>query len=165
MKKLRKRITRETNIYKFKVGDLVKGYLPDSTERKHICIILEKENEFGHIPCIPVCNFTSKKGKIETEFSIDISKYDLPTSWFENKKPESWLRCRDKDCLYNQKFTINDILGNILEDFPELWKSICLNVISCPNAEKFNRICECEYEKTNELIKLGEIKKPDCGCI
>ena len=124
---------------------------------------LEKENEFGHIPCIPVCNFTSKKGDNKIESSINISKYDLPKTWFENKKPELWLRCRDKDCLFNQKFSKDDILGNILGDFPNLWKAICLSVISCPISERLNQICDCEYEKTNEIVKQGEIEKPDCG--
>ena len=162
---MKKRISQNSRIYKYKIGDLVKAYLPNNSKIKHICIILENENEFGHIKCLPVCNFTSKIGKKNYDYSIDISKFNLPEIWFENKKPESWIRCNDVDCIYNQQFSEKDILGNIRLEFPELWSEVCKSVMSCTISARLSHICDCEYEKINELIELGQIKIPDCGCV
>ena len=161
---MRKRIGKVPMGYKYKIGDLIKAELAGS-KIKHICIILENEDNFGHIKCLPVCNFTSKMGNGTSDYSIDISKYNLPNEWFENKQTESWIRCNETDCIYNMKFSEKDILGNILVQFPDLWSEVCKAVHFCDVVStKLNQICDCEYEKTNNLIEQGIIETPDCGC-
>jgi hypothetical protein len=148
--------------YKFKKGDLIKAFLP-GTRIKHICIILEDEQEDGHTKCLSVCNFTSKIGK-KSDYSIDISSYNLPDDWFNPIKPTSWIRCNEIGCLHMTNFTVDDILGNLIVMFPDLWKEICKAVYSCPISDKLKQFCDCEYEMIEQKISEGEINIPDCGC-
>lgn len=158
---MRKRI--KSGEYKYKIGDILKADL-QNTKIPHICIVLENEDNLGHIKCLPVCNITSKTGSTK-DYSIDISKYDLPEEWFDKgKKTNSWIRCNEIDCIYNVTFSKAHILGNILIHFPELWKEVCQAVYSCRISEKLEKICDCVYEEITESIKNGEIALPDCGC-
>jgi uncharacterized protein YifN (PemK superfamily) len=155
---MRKRISEN----KFKTGDLFKADLP-GTKIKHICIILEDEPMNGHIKCLPVCNFTSKSGSID-DYSIDISHYNLPEEWFDNKQPESWIRCNALSCVFMTNFSKNDRLGNLEESFPELWKEVCNAVFNCPISDRLQNLCDCEYEEISHKIDMGLIAQPDCGC-
>lgn len=160
---MRPRIKNKSGEYFYKIGDIIKGDLPGS-KIKHICIILENEDKFGHVKCLPICNFTSKPGG-KDDYSIDISKYPLPEHWFDKgAKTTNWIRCNEVDCVHNVKFSESDILGNIKLEFPELWKEVCEAVFSCKISKKLELICDCEYSEIQELIEKGEIPIPDCGC-
>jgi hypothetical protein len=149
--------------YKYKMGDIIKADLP-GTKIKHICVVLENEDSLGHVKCLPVCNFTTKQGSI-SDYSIDISKYQLPEHWFEKgTKTDSWIRCNEVDCIYNLNLSKADVLGNILIDYNDLWKEVCQAVYSCKVSTRLEKICDCEYDEINSAIEKGEIPIPDCGC-
>jgi hypothetical protein len=156
---MKKRIIK----YKYKMGDIIKADLL-GTKIKHICVVLENENNLGHVKCLSVCNFTSKQGSI-SDYSINIAKYQLPEHWFEKgTKADSWIRCNEVDCIYNLNLSEADVLGNILVDYNDLWKEVCLSVCSCKVPSRLEKICDCEYEEINSAIKKSEIPIPDCGC-
>lgn len=143
-------------------GDIVNAHLP-GVQGKHICIILNDEPQNGHIQCIPVCNFTGSKVS-SGEYAIDISKYQLPDNWFKNKKPQSWIRCNEKDCLYSTNFVKKDILGNIRDSFKELWDEVCNSTLNCPISDRLKYACDCNYQAIQSKIDSGLINEPDCGC-
>ena len=159
-KKKRKR-TR-TAKPKLSCGDILKAELP-GVSGKHICIILKDDTTNGHQECLPVCNMTGSY-IAEGEYAIDISKYDLPDEWFEKKKPDSWIRCNTKDCVWSINFEESDILGNIKNDYPELWNDVCKATVNCEIAERLNEICDCEYEEIQAEILNGNEEEFDCGC-
>jgi|GEM_PF-1899737 len=156
---MRKRIEK----LKLKKGDIVKAELA-GVPLKHICIILEDNPTNGHIKCIPVCNITGSKPDSDDYF-IDLSKYDLPEKWFDKKKTNSWLRCNEIDCLYKHSLSEEDVVGNILESFPELWSEVCEMVFNCPISARLEVACDCEFDIIKKKISLGKREaNSDCGC-
>lgn len=146
----------------FKKGDVVKSALL-GVPKKHICIILEDERSENHVKCISVCNLTSKPVP-DGEYGIDVSKYKFPADWFEEKQPETWLRCNDVDCIYKHEISELQIVGNLLELYPELWSDVCLAVYNCPISEKLQNICDCDNDIIEKQIRHGIIDPEDCGC-
>lgn len=157
-RKKRKRIVKP----KFSSGDILKAPLP-GVPGLHICIILKDDTVNGHQECLPVCNMTGSYIS-EGEYAIDISKYELPNEWFENKKPNSWIRCNTIDCVYSANFEKAEILGNIRIDFPELWKDVCKATVNCEIADRLKDVCDCEYEEIQIEILNGNEEELDCGC-
>jgi hypothetical protein len=151
----RKRIRK----LKFKCGDILNANI-DSTKGMHICIILNDVNSFGHQTCVPICNLTGSEVVESGEFVIDISKYDLPDSWFKSKKPQSWIRCNVMDCIWSSNYKKAEKLGNIKDDFPELWSEVCEKTRFCTISERLKDVCDCEYEESkNEIDEDSE-----CDC-
>jgi len=156
----RPRIVRREKLYQ--TGELYKVVLPN-VPGTHICIILNEDNRNGHQECIPVCNFTGTKVP-SGEYAIDISKYELPEEWFDEKKPSSWIRCNDIDCVDSYKVVSEEPLGNIKDDFPELWLDVCTATAACPISQKLSNACDCQYEVIERQMKDGLIPEMDCGC-
>ncbi len=149
---------------KFKAGDIVKAEIPN-TKGKHICIILENENSNGHQNCIHVCNFTGSPVIESKQYVIDISKHDLPKEWFENKKPTSWIRCNERDCIYAYNFENEVILGNIQTDYPDLWSEVCREMVKCPISDRLKIVCNCEEEKiNNQNTEVSSDENNRCSC-
>lgn len=146
----------------FKKGDIVKSRLR-GVPKKHICIILEDEPVNGHIKCISVCNLTSAPVPLG-EYGIDISHYNLPEEWFDEKKPTTWLRCNEVDCIYSCEIEDSPILGNIVVEFPKLWTEVCSLVHNCPISYRLKSVCECDFEILDKQIELGLTEPNDCGC-
>ncbi|WP_406842993.1 hypothetical protein [Flavobacterium soyae] len=145
-----------------KAGDIVKAVLA-GIPLSHVCIILEDEPKTGHVKCLPICNFTGSEVP-PREYSIDISEFDLPNHWFEDKKPQTWLRCNEIDCVHSINVDRKNKLGNIIESFPLLWSKVCAAVHDCPIAEKLSKACDCDYKIFEKQIKLGKKEKSNCGC-
>jgi len=98
------------------------------------------------------------------EYQIDIRNYNLPDEWFETKKPTSWIRCNERDCIWSVHFKEMDILGNIKKDYPALWREVCKATVNCDIAERLKDACDCEYEVIREEILNGNEDEFDCGC-
>lgn len=156
----RPRLVRKEKLYV--AGDLIKAKIP-GVPGSHICIILKDDRRNGHLECIPVCNFTGTEVK-EGEYAIDIIKYNLPDSWFDKKKPESWIRCNDIDCIDSFEVESEEILGNIRNGFGPLWLEVCEAIKSCPIATKLDKACDCEYDVIQKQIDDGLIDPTNCGC-
>ncbi|AXE21171.1 hypothetical protein DR864_27255 [Runella rosea] len=163
-KKKRKRIERSGLSSGLRKGDLIRAVLP-GVKGRHICIILEDESADinSHLTCIAVCNFTGSNIP-EGEYAINISKYDLPDHWFEEKKADSWIRCNEKDCVKSYEVSGNDKLGNIRQAYPQLWDDVCKAVHSCPISERLKSACNCSFEEIDRKVKEGTAKPSDCGC-
>jgi len=146
----------------YRRGDVIRATLP-GTLIPHICIILEDERPGEHVKCLPVCNLTGSRIP-EDEYSIDISKYDLPNHWFEKKKTKTWLRCNEIDCVHILNINSEEKLGNILKLYPDLWGEVCLAARNCPIAKRLASSCECENEIIDLQIRSGKLEEPDCGC-
>ena len=159
-KKKRKRI--RPNRPKLYCGDIIKAELP-GVSGKHICIILKDDTTNGHQECLPVCNLTGTPVS-PGEYEIDVSGYDLPDEWFETKKPTSWIRCNEKDCIWSVNFEETDVLGNIKNDFPYLWAEVCEATVNCDIADRLETACDCEYEEIRAEILDGNEEEFDCGC-
>ncbi|KIA82423.1 hypothetical protein [Flavobacterium sp. AED] len=96
------------------------------------------------------------------EHTFDLTDYDLPESWFKTKKPRTCLRCKDLECIYS--LDVKERLGNILKSYPKLWSEICRAFHNCTISEKFENVCDCEYEIIEKEINLGLTTESDCGC-
>ena len=156
----RPRLIRKQKLYV--AGDLIKAKIP-GVPGKHICIILKDDRRSGHIECIPVCNFTGTKVK-SGEYAIDISKYELPDEWFDEKKANSWIRCNDIDCIESFDIEQEKILGNIRNDFNGLWLEVCEAIKNCPISPKLEVACDCEYDVIQKQIDEGLCQPIECGC-
>lgn len=154
----RKRIIRQ----KFKKGDVIKSALL-GVPKKHVCIILEDEGAENHVKCISVCNLTGSVVPND-EYSIDVSQYEFPESWFDKKKHQTWLRCNEVDCVYKHDIENCNKVGNILELFPDLWSEVCRTAYNCPISKKLENICDCDYELIEKQIEFGLLEPEDCGC-
>ncbi|TCN60141.1 hypothetical protein D0809_09415 [Flavobacterium circumlabens] len=147
---------------KLKRGDVVRAKIA-GIPSIHTCIILEDETQNQHTRCLPICNFTGSiipKG----EYSIDISGFDLPESWFGLKKTDTWLRCNEIDCVYSLEIEEPGKIGNICKQFPKLWSHICEAIHSCAISLRLEQACDCDYKLIEKEISLGLKTKPDCGC-
>ena len=147
----------------FKIGDIVRARIP-GTRGRHVCIILKDVTTNGHQECLPVCNFTGTKVASGGEYAIDVSKYKLPDNWFGTKKPNSWIRCNDIDCIKGTNIKNADKLGNIRDEYSALWKDVCQATANCAISSKLQHICDCEYEEIQTKIDEGEISNFNCGC-
>ena len=127
----------------------------------HIYFILEDETDDNHVQCFSVCNLTGSPVP-EGEHAFDLSQYDLPENWFEEKKPQTWLRCKDLECIHGLQITKH--LGNIIDSNPKLWGDVCRAFHSCRISEIFKEACDCEYDLLGRQIDLGLIEEEDCGC-
>lgn len=156
----RPRIIRKKKLYVS--GDLIKVRIPGVPGR-HICIILQDDRRNGHLECIPVCNFTGTEVP-PGEYAIDISKYNLPDRWFDEKKPESWIRCNDIDCVESYNVEGEEILSNIRTEYRDLWLEVCEATKNCPISEKLSKACDCKYDAIQRLIDEGVIDSVDCEC-
>jgi len=159
---VRKRIQRQITRIKFRSGDLIKAPLA-GVKGLHVCIILKDDTNNGHQECLPVCNLTGSNVS-PGEYAIDLTKHDLPDSWFDNKKPTSWLRCNRRDCIYAANLNEANILGNIKRDFSALWADVCRSTINCDIVERLSEACDCEYQEIREAIQSGDAEEYDCGC-
>jgi len=156
----RQKLIRKEKLYI--AGDLIKAKIP-GVLGYHICIILKDDRRNGHWECIPVCNFTGTEVP-EGEYAIDVSKYDLPDEWFDKKKPQSWVRCNDIDCIESFDIEQEEVLVNIRKEYIELWLEVCEAVKSCPISVKLSKACDCEYKVIQKQIDEGLIKPINCGC-
>lgn len=148
---------------KYRAGDIVEGRLPsDSVGQSHICVILGDSEMNEHTKCIPVCNFTGSEPP-PSGISVDISEYNLPDDWFKNKKPTSWIFCNMQDCIY-ASVQSERVLGNINDQFPDLWKKVCKATFSCPESTRLKSSCNCHFEEIVSAIENCEIEPPTCGC-
>ena len=145
---------------KLKKGDVVRA-LDAGVKLEHIYFILEDQREDNHVQCFSVCNLTGSKIP-KGEHSFELSKYDLPDSWFKTKKPQTWLRCKDVECIH--KLQITEELGNIITSHPKLWNDVCRAFYSCQISEKFKDACDCEFKIIEKKINLGLAVEEDCGC-
>lgn len=157
-----KRRRRRQRPIQFRSGDIVQAEIA-GVPGKHICIILKDESASGHQECLPVCNFTGSEVSAG-EYAIDVSKYDLPDEWFGNKKPDSWVRCNEIDCVWGTNIENAERLGNIRDKYSELWEDVCRATVNCPISSRLQNTCDCEYEEIQLQIEEGEISDFDCGC-
>ncbi|TRW97176.1 hypothetical protein [Flavobacterium gawalongense] len=145
---------------KLRKGDVVRA-IDAGVKWEHIYFILEDQTEGNHVQCFSVCNLTGSKIP-KGEHAFELSEYDLPEVWFKTKKPQTWLRCKDIECI--RKLQIIEELGNIIESHPKLWSDICRAFHSCRISEKFKNACDCEYEIIQREINLELYKEEDCEC-
>lgn len=146
---------------KLKQGDIVRA-IDAGVKGEHIYFILEdQKDDDNHVQCFSVCNLTGSKTP-KGEHAFDLSEYNLPDSWFKIKKPQTWLRCKDVECIH--KLQITEQLGNIIQSQPKLWSDVCRAFHSCRISEKFKDACDCEYEIIEKEISLGLAEEEDCGC-
>src|SRR5690625_4109441 len=144
-KKKRKRIQSIPSTYNYRAGDLVKAEIP-GVPGTHICIILDESDTNQHYRCVRVCNFTGSEIP-EGEYAIDIRLHHLPNQWFGNKKPTSWIRCnREIDCINSFDIVDHKVLGNIKDDYRDLWLEVCEKIKNCDISVNFNTVCECAFE-------------------
>lgn len=153
----RKRISKE--VRKFKRGDIVKVRIAGFSSTPHICIILDDYIEGGHVPCLPVCNFT---GTHKGENLIDVSEFNLPNDWFESIKPNTWIRCNETACIYETNVLKH--CGNIKDDYPKLWEKVCNASYSCTHSARLQNVCDCDFQIMDKKIALNLIQPPACNC-
>lgn len=144
---------------KLQEGDLVRALITDeglSDHKREHCFILigapqpKHKGKKRHRICIPACSFSSSFPLKEDEQYIDIAKYSIPPTLFNQQKENTILRIAKPKCIEKYQyrgFTLN------LKSFPEFWVEICSKVHSFYTGELqiLNNTCDCECFKESEI--------------
>lgn len=66
------------------------------------------------------------------------------------------------ECIYS--LNVKERFGNILRSYSKLCSEICRAFHNCTISEKFENVCDCEYEIIEKEINSGLTTESNCGC-
>ncbi|HLO55644.1 MAG TPA: hypothetical protein VK169_15230 [Saprospiraceae bacterium] len=144
---------------KFKAGDVLWA---DGNNGHHLTIILQDHTIDNHQECIPICNFTGTPPPDWLHYSISLGSFNLPSEWWTQKgqqKPENWIICNPKDCIKATSHDPNHVIGNIKNDYLELYTILCETTRQCLVAKRLEQLCDCENN-----TKLIPTDDSSCKC-
>lgn len=150
---MRKRTTE------LRTGDIVRAQRPwDSQE--HVWIIFETSISADK-ECVRAFNLTGSPAP-EGEKMIEIAKKDIPDNFFPIKKPRTFARINDGDCLLLEDVT--EHLGVAKTVCPGILDEVCQQTYSCDVSSELHKLCDCEYGIIERKVELNQIVPPPCDC-
>ncbi|GGH55935.1 hypothetical protein GCM10007423_64000 [Dyadobacter endophyticus] len=93
---------------------------------------------------------------------LEVTGYPFDENWFKERKPRTWVRCDETDCIYETD--IIELLGNVHFKDQHLWDTICDGYYACDIPDAIKCGCKTEHELTKKLVAAAKVSEPSCSC-